>query len=88
MTTPTPTSFIRSTDFHDLVVVDHDGREYTAYFDADDERVAVVYAVDGVWAGQGRWIADSGETVDCGAVIPDVVYAALDVGLRAQLAAQ
>lgn len=58
------------------------------------ESLRVSYDVDGIWAGDGRWTdRRGGSATDCGALLvrddddaTDAVYAALDAGLRAQLA--
>ena len=72
---------LRTTDFHDLVVVAHPSGEYTARLDAS----SVVIACDGVWVGTGVWDSEGRNIVGCAADLPDEVYTALDAGV-AQLA--
>ena len=58
------------------------------------ETLRVSDDVDGIWAGDGKWTdRRGGSAVDCSAQLvlddadaTDKVYAALDAGLRAQLA--
>jgi len=82
MTSAAAKHTIRRSDFNDSAVVDHEGSEYTAHFNAEGE---VVYSVDDEWAGVGTWTGS--ETIDCGATIPEIVLHALDAGLR-ELAAE
>lgn len=83
MLTPSLDFTIHSTDFVEFVIVTHGGHRFTAHFGGDVWRGPgrkVVYTREGQWSGEGVWTGTA--TTDCGADLPEQVYAALDAGLR------
>jgi hypothetical protein len=66
----------------------HAGRTITAKLETTTDRVSL--DVDGIWAGEGRWVRNA--TIDCAAQLvrddadaTEAVYSDLDDSLRNQL---